>query len=92
MRTMGTRRRPTIQELQDILDDPNCGPIEILGDGSATVDAELTRLRDELHRSEQERAIIGGYNLWLRRRIWAGVSMAFAAGAGAMWLLLQWVG
>ncbi len=65
---------------------------QVLHDLKKAVTAYRIKVQDELHRSEQERAIIGGYNLWLRRRIWAGVSMAFAAGAGAMWLLLQWVG
>lgn len=45
---MGTRKKPTIQELQAILDDPNCGPIELLPDGSITVNEVITSLRNEV--------------------------------------------
>lgn len=90
MRGMGTRKKPTIQELQDILDDPNCGPIEMLPDGSITVDAVITSLRDELERSEEARAKLGAYNLWLRRGLWHVGGAAFVIGGVVMWLLLKW--
>jgi hypothetical protein len=52
------KKRPTIAELEAILNDPQGGTVEILADGSIVVDAELTRLRATIAALETRVALL----------------------------------